>query len=408
LNTDLRFVEELDGRKLRNLNGSTGFDWKHTDNLWTHYVFDGRWSDSEVQTATNLNARFFLRHQLYDSLQTHLELFGEFEDASFRTQSEFGGSIAENYLKRLGDWGRLNISVSPHASIAYNRAAEDSAFVFNESHVLVGTQMVLLRRQDISASSIVVTDENGLIVYGAGDYTITQIGGGIETELRRIVGGNIADGDRVLVDYEYEIAGDNDTLSVGVDVSTSLTFLDHWNVFGRYGTLDFNVLSGDEDDLRFNSFDRYLAGMEFNSRWFSAKAEFEDYNASISPSWGYVGSASVFTYGVGTWSGRLRTTYSYRNHGNQGQTVNRLTVSGGGSKRFFKRGLLEGEGSWLRGRWSGQSSESNDVDSLHLKMKYSWWYGKVEVKLETGFAQIFRPSENRKVFHFDLRVRRVF
>jgi hypothetical protein len=86
--------------------------------------------------------------------------------------------------------------------------------------------------------------------------------------------------------------------------------------------------------------------------------------------------------------------------------VDRYSVSGSTRKRLFKRGLLEAEGSWLRGRW--QSSKANDIDTLLFKLKYSWWYGKIEVKLETGYAQILRPTEDRRVFKVDLRVRRVF
>jgi hypothetical protein len=240
------------------------------------------------------------------------------------------------------------------------------------------------------------------------DYTVEQIGDGFETRLQRVLGSAIPSGDLVLVDYEYEVAGDNDTLTIGVAVHTSLKFLEHWNVYGGYDTLDYHVLSGDEDDLRFNSFDRYLAGMEFNSLWFSAKTEFEDNNAKISPFWMYTGSLSFFTYGVGSWNGRLSADYNYVDQGNSGETVNRFSVSGVASKRFFNRGVLEAEGSWLRGRWSGQSSEGNDIDTVLLKLKYSWWYGKVEVKMETGFAQILRPAEDKSTFRFDLRVRRVF
>jgi hypothetical protein len=168
------------------------------------------------------------------------------------------------------------------------------------------------------------------------------------------------------------------------------------------------VLSGDEDDLRFNSFDRYEAGMEFSSNWFNARAKFRDNDASITPSWGYTGSASVNTYGIESWHGRLNAEYAYVNQGNSDRTVNRYSMSGSASKRFFNWGTLEAEGRWLRTRWSGQSSEGNDIDALHVKLKYSWWYGKVEVRLETGFAQLLRPAEDRTVYNFDLRLRRVF
>jgi hypothetical protein len=274
---------------------------------------------------------------------------------------------------------------------------------------MVALDPVMLRQPFIIASSIVVTDINGSIVYDEGlDYIVNQIGGGVETELVRTFTSTIADGQFVLVDYQYELAGDNDTLTTGVAVRTSLSFLDHWMVSGGYDTVDYHVLSGNEDELRFNSFDRYSAGMEFNSLWFNAKARMERNDASISPSWGYSGSASVNTYRVESWKGRLTADYSYLSQDSSAQTVNRFSVSGFASKRIFKRGFLEAEGSWLRARWSGQSSEANDIDAIRVKLKYTWWYGKVEVKLETGFAQLLRQVEDRSVFRFDLRARRVF
>ena len=411
LRTSVRLFEERDGRDLRNANGNIFFDWKHTDDLGTQYTLNGRWDDSEIQTAANLESFFLLRHQLYESLGTDFEIFANLEDASFRTRKEFGSRIAENYIKRLGDWGRLNISASSRASITYNRLGEDTAFVFDESHVLVDLQPALLRQSDIIESSIVVTDTNGSTVYEEGplgDYIINTTGNGIGTELVRTPLSNIADGQLVLVDYEFEVAGDNDTLTTGANINTSLLFFDHWIVFGRYDTVDFHVLSGDEDDLRFNSFNRYLAGMQFNWPWFSAKAEFEDNDASITPYWGYSTSASFFTYGVKSWTGRLDADYRYLNQGKSGESIDRFSLSGGASRRFFNRGVLAAEGSWLRARWSGQSSNANDIDAVRVKLKYSWWYGAVEFKLETGFIQFLRPTEDRSLFRFDLQVRRVF
>jgi hypothetical protein len=412
LRTDFRFIEERDGNALYIISGRTDFDWEHTDDLRTRYVFDGRWSDSRAQTSTTLSPNFFLTHQLYDSLRTDFELFGRFEDASFRTRNEFGGRIDEHYLKRLGDWGRLNINVSPQASMTYNRLEEDTASVIDERHVMIGLQPVLLRQPDIIASSIVVTDDNGSIVYDEGplgDYVVNQTGGGIETQLVRTPTSDIADGQLVLVDYEFELLGDSDTLMTGVNVYTSLEFLEHWVVFGRFDTLDYHVLTGDEDELRLNDFNRYVAGLEFKWLWFTAKAEFEENDATFGPFRGYSGMASVFTDGRQLWGARLTADYAHRDHTDeQGETVDRFSVSGVANRRFFKRGLLEAEGSWLRARWSGESSTANDIDAVHIKLKYSWWYGKIEVKMETGFAQILRPTEDRSVYRAELRVRRVF
>jgi hypothetical protein len=107
--------------------------------------------------------------------------------------------------------------------IAPKRVNEDTGFVFDEPHVMVGLQPVLLRQQDVIASSIVVTDENGSIVYGEGplgDYVIFEVGGGIETQLSRTPFSDIADGQLVLVDYEYELVRHGGMLSTGASVQT--------------------------------------------------------------------------------------------------------------------------------------------------------------------------------------------
>ncbi len=412
---DLRLFEERNGGFLRNAAGNAAFDWNLSDNLQAHYALAGRWSDSDAQNVSNLDASYLLTHKLYESLGSDFEIFARFEDASFRKREEFGGRISENYLKRLGDWGSLGISVSPHASVAYNRLDEETASVeIPEAYILLDSVRLVLGQPgvqpDIIVSTIRVTSPNcpttpcrNLL-----DYTVEQTGGGFETELRRSVSGGILNGDQVFVTYDFELPGDNDTLTTGVGVRTSLAFLDHWRVFANYDSLDYHVLSGDKGDLRFNSFDRYATGMEFNGQWFAAKARYEQNDASITPSWGYSGSASFFTYGTKSWSGRLGADYAFVNQGNSAQTVNQFSVSAAASKQFFKWGFLEVEGSWRRGRWSGQSSQANDIDTLDLRLRHSWWYGKVEMRLETGFAQILRPTEDRSVYNLNLRVRRVF
>jgi hypothetical protein len=411
LSTNLRLFEETNGQTLRNISGRTGFDWKHNDNLRTNYTFSGRWNDYDVQSATTLDSRFFLNHQLYDSLETRFEILGRYEDATFRTQYEFGANIAPNYIKELGDWGRLNVLVAPHVSFFSNRLDEDTALIFDEGHVMVDLEPSVLRQQDVIETSIVVTDQNGSIVYDEGplgDYIVNGVSGGLETEIVRTPISAIADGELVLVDYEFELVGDNDTLSTGVNINSTLYFLDYWSVFGRYDNLDYHVLSGDEDALRLNSFDRYKLGLKYQGSWLSASAEYDDNDATLGSFRGYSGAVGLGTYGTRRWRAQLHATFAYRDNFDTGESVNHFAVSGSASSRFFKWGVLEAEGGWRRARWSGQSSGANDIDAYHATLNYSWWYGKIELGVETGFAQLLRPSEDRSVFKFDMWVRRVF
>jgi len=409
--TDLRLFEERNDQLRRDASGKTELDWTHSSTLQTRYLFRGRWSDNELQNSTTLDPSFFLNHQLYESLRTDVEIFAHLEDASYRDWNEFGGRIAESYSKRLGTWGQLNIVVAPRIAVSFNRSKQDTAFVTDEPRRMVDLQPAVLTQANIIVSSIVVTDLTGSIVYvegPLGDYVVNQISGGVETELVRTPISNIADGEIVLVDYEYELLGDNDTLTSGVVASTSLLFLDRWTAFGRYDSSDYHVLSGDKSTLRFNNFDRYVAGLRYGGPWLNAKAEFEVNDADLGSYRGFAGGVTVFTYGTKLWSGRLNADYGYRDNMDTGEDVNRFSVSGSAGTRLFKRGFVEAETSYLWARWSGQSSQANDVDAMNVKLKYSWWYGKVEVRMETGFAQLLRPTEDRRVFKFDLWVRRVF
>jgi len=409
--TNLRLFEERNDHLRRDASGSTELDWTHSSTLQTRYLFRGRWSDNELQNSTTLDPSFFLNHQLYESLRTDVELFAHLENASYRDWNEFGGRIAESYVKRLGTWGQLNVVVAPRVAVSFNRSKQDTAFVTDEARTMVDLQPAVLTQANIIVSSIVVTDLTGSIVYvegPLGDYVVNQIGGGVETELVRTPISNIADGEVVLVDYEYELLGDNDTLASGVNISTSLAFLERWTAYGRYDSSDYHVLSGDKSALRFNNFDRYVAGLRYGGPWLNAKAEFEENDADLGSYRGFASGVTVFTYSTKSWSGRLNADYGYRDNMDTGENVNRFAVSGSAGTRLFRRGFLEAEGSYLWARWSGESSQANDVDAMNVKLKYSWWYGKVEVRMETGFAQLLRPTEDRRVYKFDLWVRRVF
>jgi hypothetical protein len=83
-------------------------------------------------------------------------------------------------------------------------------------------------------------------------------------------------------------------------------------------------------------------------------------------------------------------------------------MSAGVRKRLFRRGELELEGRYRRVRWSGDRGDADDVDTLFVNADFSWRYGKIDVKLEAGMAQVLREAEDKRVYRVDLRVRRSF
>jgi hypothetical protein len=406
------FEERADSGQMYAFTGNSNFSWQHTEDLSSRYRFNGHWEKNDDQSLTSLNPNIIIRHQLYESLTNELDVFGRFEDASFASTKEFGTQLSSQYVKELSDFGRLAIRVAPRVVMTYTRPEQETASVTDEAQTLVGLLPSLLQRQDIIASSIVVTDLAETIEYvpgPGGDYMILQTGGGFETELVRTAFSAIADGETVLVDYTYRLTGDSDILTTGVSTSINLWFFQHVGLFGRYSVTDQDILSGDRSDLRTNSYEHEVAGFELTWPWFNLKAQYENYAATLGPFEGFSTSLALFTYGRLEWHARANAGYSLRDQKESGgETITRADVGLGGQRRLFRRGFLEIDGIYVRERWSGESSFANDLDSFALKCAYTWWYGKVQVKLESRVARVLREAEDRSVYQINLRVRRDF
>lgn len=78
--------------------------------------------------------------------------------------------------------------------------------VIGERLTLSGTRFVALARQRVIAGSVTLsnTDRTQTFVEGL-DYVLSAIG--LDTRIERLIGGNIADGQDVLVDYAFDVGG---------------------------------------------------------------------------------------------------------------------------------------------------------------------------------------------------------
>jgi hypothetical protein len=390
--------------------GATNFYWQHTDDLSTEYHLSGRWNEVETQSVANMNPSFSLTHDLYESLTTRFEIFGRLRDGSTGSRNQFGGVISETYVKRLGGWGRLSIRAASRITMTSDRPKGDTALAVDEGHTMAEfPDEPRLVNPDV-IGPIVVTNEKcpGERCEEGLDYEVERVGGGFVELSLPVVTRFLVEGDFVEVSYTYDLGGKRDILSTGVNAGANLWILDRLGLFGRYETNDQKLVSGDERDLRINEYDRSVVGLQLRWPWLSARAQFEDYDATFDPFRGYLGSISVFTYGTASWRARFNASYTLRDHTDTDETVGRLTVSGGVRKRLFRRGELELDGRYRRERWSGDRSDVDDVDTLFVNAGFSWWYGKIDVKLEGGMSQILREAEDKRVYRFDLRVRRSF
>jgi hypothetical protein len=175
LRTTMRFAaRESNKTSANDLNGTANYDWDLTDRLHNYYQgtysqFSGDGFDSK-----NIYASAGLRHQLYESLTSTLDVHGGWATSGNGTDSSDsmngGVTVSEDYSKRLGTWGRLSLSDS--AGVNFNSQSSSSGILLiaNESHVVPANSIVRLSRtRAVSLQS--VTSSNIVLVAGQ-DYTV--------------------------------------------------------------------------------------------------------------------------------------------------------------------------------------------------------------------------------------------
>jgi hypothetical protein len=261
---------------------------QHTRDLDSRfdYRFDRRDSDGTVQSLHTGTA--LVRHRLFDSLITtaeaginHLDI----TDVDDFNSNQVFGSLGLNYTNRvpLGRFdARLNVRLSHEE--ASDRGAPIQ--ITDEPHTFGTDGIIVLNRRNIVASSIVVTDETGFIIYVEGfHYTVQTFPD--RTELRLLINPDIDGDTRLLIDYQIgpEPGGTTDTTGFGTTLRYSINqgplrgVSFYANYFDqnedRRNDSGFVLPENDIQDLRY--------GVEYNIWHLSLTAERRERRSSLSP-----------------------------------------------------------------------------------------------------------------------------
>ena len=105
--------------------------------------------------------------------------------------------------------------------------------VIGERSTLAGTSVVTLGHQRVAGSSVAVSNTSRTQTFVEGrDYALSVVG--IETRLQRLVGGNMVDGQEVLVDYSYDVGGSYAYHETDQTLSFNWGLLTYVNLYWRY------------------------------------------------------------------------------------------------------------------------------------------------------------------------------
>lgn len=188
---DTRFGLDLSARPSDRLSG------------YARYHFDDVAEIDQTSSAHALNGG--LTYRVSPELSATLGAKGQSARSTQMRSTQAGLDGSLTYRARL-----LAGEASASYAVAYSthdqQASQAQGRVIGEVLALSDITPVPLRRTQVVDGSVVVTNGTRTQVFIEGlDYVLSTIG--VTTRIRRLVGGNILDGQEVLVDYAYDVGG---------------------------------------------------------------------------------------------------------------------------------------------------------------------------------------------------------
>ena len=170
-------------------------------------------------------------HRLFDSLTTSLEASHSRDTFGEGGSEQWSSTLRLDYRKQTA-LGLLNVAMERGKERRANDVPQATLPVRDESHALRDDTLVLLEQSDVVLASVVVADSDGVVIFTKGlDYELVPRGRRVE--LVRRLGGNIADGATVLVDYDYAPVFARSIATRRRGLSGSLLVLDLLRLYGR-------------------------------------------------------------------------------------------------------------------------------------------------------------------------------
>ncbi|MCF6246563.1 MAG: hypothetical protein L3J69_04290 [Desulfobacula sp.] len=178
------------------------FFWEQTEELDFNgqaYYSNTKYGEFNSETMTITAG---LNYDIFDNLQANLT--GEASAREYQGGSEqiYSSGMGLDYQKST-PLGEFRLISNNNYRIRFRNVSDGLIQTLNEPHTLNTTQLVFLNEKYIDPGSIIVTNAASSIRYIENiDYIITQVTPFVR--IRRVPLGAIADGENVLVSYQFD------------------------------------------------------------------------------------------------------------------------------------------------------------------------------------------------------------
>ena len=228
---EIRWNEALSIRHGENLRSSSTYNYSR---------------NNQFEDTSSQDARFSLTHNTYSNLHTEVFVNNSSSNNINFNQTENKTGLEARYNKT----DLFGLNVSAYLGGFFGETTIDSYSglieVIDEPHVIPLGGDVLLGTRYVLLSSVIVTDNSGVIVYTEGfDYELRAQAEGF-TQLLVVPGGQLESGRRILVSYSAETLPSSKYSALGARVGLNVGYRG-FNFTYSNSMTDYTLIQGPED-----------------------------------------------------------------------------------------------------------------------------------------------------------------
>lgn len=261
----------------------------HSQDFETNYQYSYEQLNLDSNITDHQTAYMDARHQLYKSLTTVGMVQYDDVESDGSGVKTYTANLSLNYNKQVPYGVFLADAHVGYWQEDINGAGPFS--VANQPATFTGLNPVVINQANVIASSILIRDAfTGRIFTQGVDYTVTQTP--VDTQINRIIGGNIAPGEPLLMDYTYSPLDasqiSTETFGLGGRYQFTRGPLAGLAPYARFNGQNQSVVG----DTPPNNVRDYIAGVEYQLSELTLRAEREWYESSVYPydAWRYLAS----------------------------------------------------------------------------------------------------------------------
>jgi len=376
-------TESVNSTSLENQDYLADFRWRFSEQTRSYFRYRRNDREHTFSDSKSQDFEFGVVGQAsesikYDAVAEHASA----EQTGFdREESAIRGSL--NYSREFG-FGTAGLSGSLRGARTDQRSGIAGIPVFDESHVLNGTTPIDLANDFAVGGSVIVSNAVRTQVFVEGlDYRLLVIGSA--TSIQRLIGGNITDGETIVVDYTYETSGTAEFDTTGASISLNVGFLNTLNAFLHFDMQDTNLRNGaftnpinDRDSLEFgiSASNQFLDGWSLNGQF-----RHRDQDEEISPFVSDALDVSLATSLRGTWKLTISGSLAIVDYENSVEDVDQVTYRLGLSGRLMRSMQLSYDAGYL-----SDTGGTLSRTQLQHRLNFQWAYRQVRFVLRGQYS----------------------